>query len=48
MTKTFADLKIQQGREIKIDFQFPAGLENVKLVFEAEVKNISKGTNDKL
>lgn len=48
VTKTFSDIKIHEGSEIKVEFPVPAGLENVKLDFTAEVKNISKGSNDKL
>lgn len=48
VTKTYTDLKIVNNRELKIDFQVPSNLISVSLKFEADVKNISKQTDDHL
>ena len=48
VTKTFENLELDNKHEIPIRFQVPPNLQTVSIIIEAEVKNISKGTNDKL
>ena len=48
VTKVFENLDVNSRQEISIKFQVPPNLQTVSLLVEAEVRNISKGVNDKL
>ena len=48
VTKVFENLDVNSRQEISIKFQVPPNLQTVSLLVEAEVRNISKGANDKL
>ena len=48
VTKVFEKLDVNSRQEISIKFQVPPNLQTVSLLVEAEVRNISKGVNDKL
>lgn len=47
VTKTFDKLEVDDNNEIPIDFQVPPNLQHVKVTFNCEVKNITKGTTEK-
>lgn len=47
-TKIIDDLKPNSNEEIAVSFQVPPNLANLEIMIETEVKNISKGTTEKL